>query len=96
MFSFRHLKRELSVVALLCTLIIFLHSAPTGPYPVVHGPVTALRALQASIAILWSIAFAALSVILALSLPIANRKYSRSATRVPDLAQERPTLTLRC
>jgi hypothetical protein len=56
------LKPGLSAVMLLCTLCIFLFPAAAGPYSVVHGPVTALRALQAAVAALWSIAFAGLSL----------------------------------
>jgi hypothetical protein len=96
MLSGRHLKRELSVVALLCTLVIFLHAAPTGPYSVVHGPTTALRALQASIAIFGSIVFAALSLALTLSPPFAYRKHFRASVGLVDFARVSATGSLRC
>ena len=39
---------ELAVVAVLCVLTIFLFPSTQGPYPVVHGPVTALLAARAA------------------------------------------------
>ena len=55
----RRLKPELSVMVILCTLGILLFPAPAGPYSVVHGPVTAQRALRASLAMFWSMVIAA-------------------------------------
>jgi hypothetical protein len=60
MFTPSPLRRELSLVVLMCTLGVLLFPSPTGPYTAVHGPVTALRALRNSLATLWSIAMAAL------------------------------------
>jgi hypothetical protein len=60
MFTPSRLRRELSLVVLLCTLGLLLFPAPTGPYSAVHGPVTALRALRSSLATLWSMALTAL------------------------------------
>ncbi len=37
---------EAAVLAVLCVLTIFFFPAMQGPYPVVHGPVTALRAVR--------------------------------------------------
>jgi hypothetical protein len=71
MFTSRHLTRELSLVVIVGILSIFLFAAPSGPYPAVHGPVTALRALHFSIAILWSIAIAVSMLAWMLALPIA-------------------------
>lgn len=42
----RHLACELSVLAGLCVLAIFLFPA-VGPYSATHGPVTALQAARA-------------------------------------------------
>src|SRR5580658_8304538 len=39
---------ELSVLAVLCVLTIFLFPGMQGPYSVVHGPVTALLAARAA------------------------------------------------
>jgi hypothetical protein len=71
MFTSRHLKRDLALVATLCTLSIFLFTAPSGPYSAVHGPVTGLRALHVSFAILWSIAIAAWALDCRLVVPYA-------------------------
>jgi len=43
----RRVVYEFALVALLLILAIFFFPAVSGPYPVVHGPATALRALQA-------------------------------------------------
>lgn len=40
---------ELSVVAVLCVLTIFLFPSIQGPYSVVHGPATALQAARAAV-----------------------------------------------
>ena len=60
MFMPSRLRRELSVVVLLCTLSIFLFPGVTGPYSAVHGPVTALLALRQALKAFWSMACAAL------------------------------------
>jgi len=39
---------ELSTLAVLCVLTIFLFPATQGPYSVVHGPATALQAARAA------------------------------------------------
>ncbi len=62
MVQFRH-KSELTVAVLICTLGLFLFAAPAGPYSAVHGPVTALRALYASLSLFWWIAVAALNAL---------------------------------
>ncbi len=55
MLLWRRLQPELSMVVLICTLSMLFFAAPVGPYSTVHGPVTAMRALQASLALFWSI-----------------------------------------
>ena len=60
MFMPSRLRRELSVVVLLCTLSIFLFPGVTGPYSAVHGPVTALLALRQALKAFWAMACAAL------------------------------------
>jgi hypothetical protein len=39
----RRVVYETSLVIFLCVLSLFLFPAPSGPYPAVHGPATALR-----------------------------------------------------
>ena len=56
----RHLGYELALVAIVCTLAIFLFPAVSGPYPIVHGPATALRAMRA-----WLLLLIALTLALA-------------------------------
>jgi hypothetical protein len=60
MFMPSRLRRELSVVVLLCTLSVFLFPGVAGPYSAVHGPVTALLALRQALKAFWSMARAAL------------------------------------
>ncbi len=52
----RHLGHELALVAVICTLAIFLFPSASGPYCIVHGPVTALRAMRARVLLLISLA----------------------------------------
>jgi hypothetical protein len=53
-----HLGYELAVVAMLCTLAIFFFPAVNGPYPTVHGPATALRAMRAWLLLLIALTLA--------------------------------------
>lgn len=43
----RQLSYEFALVAILCTVALFLFPAVQGPYSAVHGPVTALLSLKA-------------------------------------------------
>jgi hypothetical protein len=45
----RHLACELSVLAGLCVLVIFLFPAVQGPYSATQGPVTELQAVRAAV-----------------------------------------------
>lgn len=58
----RHLGYELALVAILCTLAIFLFPAVAGPYPIVHGPATALRAMRAWLLLLVALTLALVGV----------------------------------
>jgi hypothetical protein len=52
---------ELVVLAVFCVLSIFLFPAIQGPYPVVHGPATALLAARTALRLHRTIAQAALT-----------------------------------
>jgi hypothetical protein len=52
---------ELAVIAVVCVLTIFLFPAMQGPYPVVHGPVTALQAARSALRVQIAIVQAALN-----------------------------------
>jgi len=69
MFLGRHLTMQVSLVVLLCMLSTCLLSVPAGPFSAVYGPVTAFRALRASLLMFWSIVVAAFSPILMRRLP---------------------------
>jgi hypothetical protein len=45
----QHLSYEFALVAILCTVALFLFPAVQGPYCAVHGPVTALLSLKAKV-----------------------------------------------
>ena len=55
------LGSQLAILVLLCVTVLFFCPAPVGPYPAVHGPVTALQSIRALWRLRWSIATAALS-----------------------------------
>lgn len=79
MFLGRHLTMQVSLVALLCMVSTCLVSGPVGPYSAVHGPVTAFRALRASILMFWSIVVGAFSPILTPRLPCTAGAFSLTA-----------------
>ena len=54
---------SLAGLAVLCVLSIFFFPAAQGPYPVVHGPVTALLSIRAAAALRVRIARGGLSAL---------------------------------
>src|SRR5579862_6958795 len=52
---------NLAVLAVLCVLMVFLFPGVQGPYSVVHGPATALRAARAAVRLRVAIAQTGLS-----------------------------------
>ncbi len=54
---------ELAVLASLCVLSIFLFPSVQGPYSVIHGPVTALRAMRAAANLRGTLLAAAISLL---------------------------------
>jgi hypothetical protein len=56
----RQFGYELAVIAIICVIGIFLFPASVGPYPAVHGPVTALRAVRSVIKLRYAMIMAAL------------------------------------
>jgi hypothetical protein len=96
MFLRPHLIVRVSVVVLLCTLSTCLWSAPVGPYSVVHGPVTAFRALRASILVFWSIVVAAFSPSLARRLLCIAWASSMTDVELLVVADMPLSLVLRC
>ena len=53
----------LAVLAVFCVLAIFFFPAAQGPYPVVHGPVTALLSIRAAATLRWKIVRSGLSAL---------------------------------
>jgi hypothetical protein len=56
----RQLSYEFAVVAILCTVALFLFPAVQGPYSAVHGPVTALLSLKAKVFLCLALLLAAM------------------------------------
>jgi hypothetical protein len=96
MFLSRHLIVHVSVVVLLCTVSTCLLSVPVGPYSAVHGPVTAFRALRASILMLWSIGVAAFSPVLMRRLPCTAWTASLTGVGLVVFADLQLSAVLRC
>jgi hypothetical protein len=53
----------LAVLAVMCVLAIFFFPAGQGPYPAVHGPVTALLSIRAAAALRFRIVSAGLAAL---------------------------------
>ena len=99
MFMPSRLRRELSVVVLLCTLTIFLFPGVTGPYSAVHGPVTALLALRQALKAFWSMACAALRrapLLKTLQSLLAILASLLLSAPIPAVAPRRGVIVLRC
>jgi len=59
-----HCTFELTILAMLCVVSIFLFPATAGPYSAVHGPVSTLLSLRARMRLRWAMALAALNLVL--------------------------------
>jgi len=85
---------QFALLAIICTLGIFLFPAASGPYPSVHGPASALRALRA-----WMLLLAVLSLTFA---NVAGMAITRSWIDLPfslalsALLPQPPSSVLRC
>ena len=53
----------MAVLAIFCTLLILVFPVATGPYPVTHGPVTSVEAMQSGLLLWFSIAIAGLALL---------------------------------
>ena len=59
----RQLSYEFALVAILCTVALFLFPAVQGPYSAVHGPVTALLSLKAKVFLCLALLLAAMHLL---------------------------------
>lgn len=90
----RRLGNELGVLAIVGTVAIFLFPAVAGPYSIVHGPATALRAMRA-----WLLLLIALTLTLASSLQQLATRYAVVLTFVSTTSRLDPlelSAILRC
>jgi hypothetical protein len=59
----RQLSYELTLVAILCIIALFLFPAVQGPYSAVHGPVTALLSIKAKLFLCLTLLLAAMHLL---------------------------------
>lgn len=59
----RQVSYEFALVAILCTVALFLFPAVQGPYSAVHGPVTALLSLKAKVFLCLALLLAAMHLL---------------------------------
>ena len=91
----RSFRRELSIVALLCMLGIFLCPSTYGPYSAVYGPVTALRAIRVATDVFQSFQLGLAKTVRSEPKQVFERTFPRqkSAQVIPDTPLD---LILRC
>lgn len=91
-------EHEVSFLILICVLSLFFFPAAEGPYPAVHGPVTALQAMRFSVRLQNAIA-AVLSCVSPTPIAAGAGSFSSMAVRQANLAGRDPgatTTILRC
>ena len=91
----RHIAHELAVIAIVCVIGIFLFPATAGPYSAVHGPVTALEAMRASIRIACAMIMAAFVLDLLLHFSAFSMYLFRNSVDI-CLCSPGPSSALRC
>jgi hypothetical protein len=87
---------EVAVLAVLCVAAIFFFPAIQGPYPVVHGPVTAILAARAALRLHISIMHAALSSPYLISPLALLARMALSGIDFPPTATPESSAILRC
>ena len=81
----------------LGTLVLLMWPLPVGPYPVTHGPTTALRATRAAALIVWSLTIAILLVTsLQTSLAVTSRQSAVFENRTRSDSAFSALFILRC
>jgi hypothetical protein len=81
----------------LGTLVLLMWPLPVGPYPVTHGPTTALRATRAAVLIVWSLTIAILLVSSPqTSLAVTSRQSAVSENRTRSDSAFAALFILRC
>jgi hypothetical protein len=89
----------LALLAVFCVLAVFLCHSMQGPYSVVHGPVTALLSVRASVGLRMAIVHAAsLAPQFNPASQVASLLFLEAALASlgPKRSFDRPDLTLRC
>ena len=89
------LRRELSIMALVCTLGIFLFPSSVGPYSSVHGPVTALRAIRIATDVVQSFQLVSSKTVSRRPKPVFDRE-AHEPSPVELTAEAPHNLILRC
>jgi hypothetical protein len=81
LISFRHFSYEFALVAILCTVALFLFPAAHGSFSAVHGPVTTLRSIKVKLRIWVALALAA-AYLVGFHLPCFSSAWSVLEQRV--------------
>ena len=89
----RRLGYEFTILAVLCTLALFLFPAERGPYSAVHGPATVLASFRSRARLWFWIALAALSLSPVLALCVM--RVTHRTFNLPEAAPGQPAV-LRC
>lgn len=92
----RRLLTEWAVLAVICTAVVFLFPAHVGPFSVVHGPATALRAWDFAVSTFVGIALAASTVLSPQPLSHESSRCSDELIWASALLQTRSSSILRC
>lgn len=87
-----------SCLIVICVLSVFLCPAPEGPYPAVHGPVTALQAARSSARLHRAIAAVVVNVFPTFSSDCTDSFSSPASCEPPfaDVSGDRTITILRC
>jgi hypothetical protein len=85
-----------AIACAFCVLLIFLFPANTGPFPVVHGPATALRAKHAADLILLWILLCGLTLAGHTAIPSSVASWLAAASDCTPSAYARSLSVLRC
>lgn len=94
---FNQTRPEVTLLAILAVVMVFLFPAVQGPYSVVHGPATAFRATQSARIADVSIAQGALHLIREPIVPLlVETRSSLSKTASPSGAMPDCNTNLRC
>jgi len=93
----RNLGYELTILAVICTVAIFLFPAARGSYSAVHGPVTALLSFRVRLKLWLGMALAALHLLGRVRLDdFAELRAARQKVLLPEAVPSEQISVFRC